>query len=397
MEGGFSRAGTQNQLKDHYTELQNKVAQKNGYMYIYVSNETAVNVFFDNLQVVHTRGAILEETHYYPFGLTMAGISGKALNGAAENKYKYNGKEEQRKEFSDGSGLDWMDYWARMYDGQIGRWHTLDPLANQFYNWSPYNYTYNNPILFIDPDGRSGEPVIDHKSRTITVNSHIVFYGLGGNSTGKVSVLEAKYQAMAQSYAADIDKQWNGANGKVDIDGVEYSVKFNTTVEYRGDLTADEVTNNKDIGNNYIKLVEDGIDVSFTDKLSALGDPGGNTGIWLLRNIQGENTTTEGHEYGHGFGAVKGDPSGHTTALDLRGMGQPGLMYPRGTLVDAPYTYDPSKGASTVSGTGAPVNSMNPQSRQANQGDINHLGLDKLTYDPTTGKAQLGVLTNRFH
>ncbi|MBL7733777.1 MAG: hypothetical protein JNM88_21580, partial [Chitinophagaceae bacterium] len=65
VDGFFSQAGTQNQLKDHFSELQNKVAQKNGYVYIYVSNESPVNVFFDNLQVVHTRGAILEETHYY--------------------------------------------------------------------------------------------------------------------------------------------------------------------------------------------------------------------------------------------------------------------------------------------------------------------------------------------
>ena len=101
--------------------------------------------------------AVLQESHYYPFGMEFMGVGGEQMD--ITNYYKYNGKELQ----DDGFDLDengvyesrllWYDYGTRFYDAAIGRWHVPDPMAEKYTAWTPYNYTLNNPLRYIDPFG----------------------------------------------------------------------------------------------------------------------------------------------------------------------------------------------------------------------------------------------------
>ncbi len=90
---------------------------------------------------------IIERSDYYPFGMnfnynhSVFDAMGSWLN------YKYNGKELQE------TGM--YDYGARFYMPDIGRWGVIDPLAETSRRWNPYTYAFNNPIRFIDPDGRN--------------------------------------------------------------------------------------------------------------------------------------------------------------------------------------------------------------------------------------------------
>ncbi len=129
--------------------LANIKAPKNGYAYVYVSNEADEMVYFDNLQVTHERARLIEENHYYAYGLKIAGISSRKLPDAAEahikNEYLYNDKE-----LIHDADLNWYDYGFRNYDPQIGRFPQLDPLTDDYPDVSPYHYAGNEPIGNID-------------------------------------------------------------------------------------------------------------------------------------------------------------------------------------------------------------------------------------------------------
>ncbi|NQY05520.1 MAG: hypothetical protein HRT68_04755 [Flavobacteriaceae bacterium] len=89
---------------------------------------------------------------YYPFGLQIQHAVGSAntiVNGR-DHKYGFGGKEYQ-----DELNLAWYDIHARNYDAALGRWMNIDPLAEKMVEWSPYNYSFDNPIRFTDPDGRN--------------------------------------------------------------------------------------------------------------------------------------------------------------------------------------------------------------------------------------------------
>ncbi len=188
-----------------------KVASKNGYAYVYVSNESNNFVYFDNFQVSHERGPILEETHYYPFGLTLTGISSQSAGGVV-NKNKFNaGSELQNKEFSDDSGLEIYYTLFRQLNPQLGRWWQLDPKPN--YTESLYAIMGNDPILKNDP---LGDTLIFEGSKPFRSQLNQAIGYLGKNKKGQFirELAHSKYKyTIRESTEANDYFTYSGANG----------------------------------------------------------------------------------------------------------------------------------------------------------------------------------------
>ncbi len=156
-----------------------------------------------------------------------------------------------------------------------------------------------------------GEAEINITIQTLTIYSHIVTYGNESN------------EKLTEQIRSEIETMWNEPGGVVYIKKIPLRVTFNITAEWKPQIDMDEIIMNTGARNNYFRIEKFAHgNISFVD------DIGCNSGYFMLENLY-TGSTTAAHEYGHTLGLV------HPEELDIRGKGVPGIMYPRGILVDA--------------------------------------------------------------
>lgn len=260
------------------------------YVYSYTDHLGNIRLSY-GLDPATDRVKIIEENHYYPFGLKHANYNSDqyaymrdesdrvALRpgheggpGVLNFNYKYNGKE-----FQDELGLNFYDYGARNYDPAIGRWMNIDPLAEVSRRFSPYAYALDNPVYFIDPDGmRAKAATADNDMQKATSapedsvhNDDWVMYK-GKNGQQQITYdAEVKSLEQAKAKYGEVDNVFYGGvahslteNFEFKPDG-EFSVNGYSMNVADGGYTTD--------GGSYINKNASGIEQTATS-LQVLGD-----------------------------------------------------------------------------------------------------------------------------
>ena len=207
----------------------------------------------------------------------------------------------------------------------------------------------------------------DELQQLLIVKSVIYFYG------------SAATPELANKIAADIANCWNVPEVFIWIKNKNLKVNFKIEGHVNTVLSPNDIWYNSNPVNNYFRVEEFSTpDISFVD------DIGSNTGYFKLANVL-HTPTTAAHEYGHTIGLE------HPPVLDIRGQGEPGIMYPRGTVVDAEFQYNPLANA----GDGPMGGTMDASKRKVTAADVLNLKLHKLDFK--NGAAVLGKFTSMYH
>jgi len=217
-------------------------------------------------------------------------------------RFAYNGKENNPE-----LGLNWMDFSARNYDPAIGRWMNIDPLAELMRRHSPYNYAFNSPLQFIDPDGMAPEWVPDSNGNLVaeqgdnaaTLAEHL-----------NISEAEAKQQIEDQNLKP---ANYVGTDGNVQ-EGETFDVDNNMTrsMERSSGVTATESPNSiagtDSACDNYIcdqasNMAVDGVELSVEEARenysgnNAFFSPSGFTEVENFDNVP----------FGEGIAVINGE------------------------------------------------------------------------------------------
>lgn len=210
-----------------------------------------------------------------------------------------------------------------------------------------------------------GELEIDTGNGKLIFRANIITYGNAADTI------------VTERIRSEIESMWNKPRAVVMVNAIMLDLDFMIEADLVKELDPFSVVSNLDPKNNYFRIEERSFhNISFVDGL------GCNTGYFQLDNLY-EGSTTAAHEFGHTIGLE------HPTDLDYRGYGTPGIMYPRGTLVDPEYQYDPNIEP------GLPGGTMHPKFRKVRLEDIRLLNLNRLRFSKQ--KAVLGEFTNVYH
>ena len=186
-------------------------------------------------------GHLLFRTHYYPYGseygYETGGTSGSGTgqdagletgsDEAAEQPYRYNGKEDQGF-----AGVPALDYGARLYSAETGRWLSQDPLGEEYYWMSPYAYCAGNPVDFVDPEGMD---IWEINSTGYVVNriedkEQDSFYIVDKNSDGEWERTEESISFEYGTFKNDSEKTYFEGNTEASADLFKF-LADNTSVE----------------------------------------------------------------------------------------------------------------------------------------------------------------------
>ena len=322
-----------------------------GHVVVYLSNESEVltEVYFDDLVIMVNEHPVVQTADYYPFGLTHSG--GFQRITTPKNNFLYNGFELQ-------TDLDWgvYDYQARYYDPVIGRFLQVDPATDLMRRHSPYNYAFDNPIRFVDPDGMmpgdgifggfvSGLATRARKYVANKINEAVV-------NTGRAIVKETK------EFLKDVNVSFYAkADGKITV-GPRFAQELEDGTGY-------------DVNVGSLSLVSGGIEVD-------------NEGIQKEGSILGvtdNSETTRGASYGRTVGAIGPVP-----------VSANGGYSEEYQVVDGKTTQVKKEVSASASVTGTPLGTFTSVERTEKSDGSNSTALrvSPFNYGATVGAALVG-------